>query len=130
MYVDKLDGRVTDEFFDQKSTEWRQEQAAVRQNLEQHEHANQSYLQEGVAILELANQAADLFAKQSASEKRRLLDFVLSNSTWGNGELTVEFRQPFDLIAVGTTELKQKKAAGADSGDLHQVMYTPLDSNQ
>jgi hypothetical protein len=60
------------------------------------------------------------------SEKRRLLDFVLSNSTWGNGELTVEFRQPFDLIAVGTTELKQKKAAGADSGDLHQVMYTPL----
>ena len=130
MYVDKLDGRVTDDFFDQKSTEWRQEQAAVRQNLEQHEHANQSYLQEGVAILELANQAADLFAKQSASEKRRLLDFVLSNSTWGNGELTVEFRQPFDLIAVGTTELKQKKAAGADPGDLHQVMYTPLDSNQ
>ena len=126
MYVDKLDGRVTDEFFDQKSTEWRQEQAAVRQNLEQHEHANQSYLQEGVAILELANQAADLFAKQSASEKRRLLDFVLSNSTWGNGELTVEFRQPFDMIAVGTTDLKQKKAAGADSGDLHQVMYTPL----
>ncbi len=51
MYVDKLDGRVTNEFFEQKSAEWRQEQAAVRQNLEQHEQANQSYLQEGVAIL-------------------------------------------------------------------------------
>ena len=97
MYVDKLDGRVSDDFFDQKSTEWRQEQATVRQNLEQHEQANQSDLQEGVAILELANRAAELFEKQSAGEKRRLLDFVLSNSTWGNGELTFEFRQRFDL---------------------------------
>ena len=129
MHVDKLDRRVTDEFFDQKSADWRLEQAAVRQNLEQHQNANQSYLQEGVAILELANRAAELFEKQSASEKRRLLDFVLSNSSWGNGELTVEFRQPFDLIAVGATELKQMKAAGAGSDDLHQFKYTPEDSN-
>ena len=70
MYVDKLDGRGSDEFFDQKSTEWRQEKATVRQNLEQHEQANQSYLQEGIAILELANLAAELFEKQSGSEKR------------------------------------------------------------
>ena len=74
--------------------------------------------------------AAELFEKQSGSEKRRLLDFVLSNSTWGNGELRVKFRQPFDLIALGTTELKQKKAAGVGSDDLHQFQYTSLDSNQ
>ena len=124
MYVDKLDRRVTDEFFDQKSAEWRQEQQGILHNLEQHQNANQSYLQEGVAILELANRAAELFEKQSASEKRRLLDFVLSNSSWGDGELTVEFRQPFDLIAVAAMELKQKKAAGVDSDDLHQFKYT------
>ena len=47
----------------------------------------------------------------------------------GNGELTVEFRQPFDLIAFGTAELKQKKAAGVGSDDLHQFKYTPEDSN-
>ena len=59
----------------------------------------------------------------------RLLDFVLSNSNWGNGQLTIELRQPFDLIAVGATELKQKKAAGVGSDDLHQLKYTPEDSN-
>lgn len=123
------DGRFANEFFEQKSAEWRQEQAAIRQNLEQHEQANQSYLQEGVAIIELANRAAELLEKQPASEKRRLLDFVLSNSTWGDGELIVEFRQPFDLIAVGATELKQKKAAGMGSDDLYQFKYTPEDSN-
>ena len=120
---------MSDEFFDQKSTEWRQEQAAVRRNLEQHEQANQSYLQEGIAILELANLAAELFERQLASEKCRLLDFVLSNSPWGNGERTVEFRQPFDLIALGATVLKQKKATGVSSDDLYQFKYTPEDSN-
>lgn len=44
--------------------------------------------------------------------------------------MTVRFREPFDLIALGATELKQKKAAGMDSDDLHQFKYTPLDSNQ
>ncbi len=58
-----------------------------------------------------------------------MLDFVLSNSTWGDGQLTVEFRQPFDLIALGATELKQKKAAGVGSDDLYQLKYTPEDSN-
>ena len=57
--------------------------------------------------------------------KHRLLDFVLSNSTWGDGELRVKFRQPFDLIALGATELKQKKAAGVGSDDLYQLKYTP-----
>jgi site-specific DNA recombinase len=130
MYIDKLDGRVTAEFFDRKSAEWRQEQESVERNTGKHRHANQSYLEEGVAILELANRAVELFEKQPASEKRRLLDFVVSNSTWANGELTVDFRQPFDLIAVGVTESKQMKVAGVLTDDLHPEMYTPLDSNQ
>lgn len=88
----------------------------------------QSDRKRGVATLELADRAAELFEKQPASEKRRLLNFVLSNSFWGNGQLTVEFRQPSDLIAVGATELKQKKAAGVSSDGLHQVMYTRRDS--
>ncbi len=46
--------------------------------------------------------ARRLFAKQEPQEKRRLLNFVLSNSTWKNGELSVTFRQPFDLLAQTT----------------------------
>ena len=62
--------------------------------------------------------------KQSAIEKRRLPDFVRSNSTWGNGELAIESCWPFDLIALGTIELKQKKAAGVGSDGLYQFEYS------
>ncbi|MCP4449151.1 MAG: hypothetical protein GY811_28030 [Myxococcales bacterium] len=67
-----------------------------------HESANQTYPEEGVTLLELAHRAHKLFAKQEPKEKRRLLDFVLSNSSWANGELSVTYRQPFDIIAQAT----------------------------
>jgi hypothetical protein len=39
-----------------------------------------------------------------AIEKRKLLDFVLSNSRWKDGELAVEYRKPFDLLAVAVAK--------------------------
>ena len=111
MYVDKLDGQVGATYFDQKSAEWREEQHQIQRSTDQHQTANQSYMEEGVALLELADRAAELIEKQPASEKRRLLDFVLSNCTWTNGELTPEFRQPFAMIADMSTACASEKAA-------------------
>ena len=54
---------------------------------------------EGVQLLELARNARRLFEKQEAPEKRRLLDFLVSNCSWKAGQLTAEFRQPFDSLA-------------------------------
>jgi site-specific DNA recombinase len=122
MYVDKLDGRIDTSFFDQKSTAWREEQRQILQTIEKHQNANQDYLEEGVGLLELANRAAELFERQDAREKRRLLDFVLSNSVWANGVLTPTFRQPFDIIVDGAKLSAEKKAAGAGSGDLRLIM--------
>lgn len=129
MYIDKLDGRITGDFFDQKSAEWSDEQRQILRTIEDHSQANQAYLKEGVALLELANRAADLFERQPAGEKRRLLDFVLSNAEWANGELKPVFRQPFDMIAVAATDSAKIKAAGAPSDGLHQLMYPRQDSN-
>ena len=100
MYLDKLDGRIDAAFFDRKAAEWREEQDRLLRTIEQHQTANQNYLEEGIRLLELAHRAPELFERQQPQEKRRLLDFVLSNSTWKGGELTTEFRQPFDLLYV------------------------------
>ncbi len=117
-YEDKLDGKVTADFFERKTADWRAEQGRLAKAVAQHQQANQSYLEEGVRLLELARRAADLFAAQPAGEKRRLLDFVLSNCTWAGGELAVEFRQPFDLLAVAANAVNEKKAAGGSPGGL------------
>jgi site-specific DNA recombinase len=54
---------------------------------------------DGVQLLELARNAQRPFAKQESREKRCLLNFVLSNCIWENGELVVTFREPLDLLA-------------------------------
>jgi len=99
MYVDKLDGRIDTDFFDRKAAEWRGEQQKCLELIRDHQDANQTYFDEGIRLLELAQKVGALFRKQSPSEKRRLLGFVLSNSTWKDGRLTAEYRQPFDLLA-------------------------------
>ena len=102
MYVDKLDGLVDVAFFEQMSNRWRDEQNRCLREIERLQAADQSYMDEGVHLLELAQNAQRLFAKQEPREKRRLLNFLLSNCTWEDGKVVPNFRQPFDLLAETT----------------------------
>lgn len=108
MYLDKLDGRIDTAFFDSKSAEWRAEQDRLLRDVATHQAANQTYIEEGVQLLQLAHRAHDLFERQEPAEKRRLLNFLLSNCAWKTGVLTAEYRQPFDMLALA------REAGGGD----------------
>ena len=112
MYVDKLDGRVDGAFFDRMSAQWRREQDECQRQIDRLRAADQRYLEDGIRILELARNAANLFRQQGPREKRRLLDFVLSNSTWTGGELQPVFRQPFDIIVRTATAARLAETEG------------------
>jgi site-specific DNA recombinase len=129
MYLDKLDGRVDAAFFDRKAAEWRSEQHSLVRVIEEHQGANESYLDEGVNLLELAKRAHILFKKQEPREKRRLLDFVVSNCTWKNGELLATYRQPFDLLASTARADREFVAAGTPSEGRFENWLPGQDSN-
>jgi len=100
--LDPFNHRVDAVFFDKMSAEWRAEQDRCLREIERHQEADKSYMDEGVQILELARNAQRLFERQEPRQKRRLLNFVLSNCTWDDGEVVATFRQPFDLLAETT----------------------------
>ena len=54
MYIDKLDGRIDNEFFDRKAGEFRAQQCRIMRDIEAHQAANRSYIEEGIQLLELA----------------------------------------------------------------------------
>ncbi len=130
MYIDKLDGRIDTDFFDRKAAEWRSEQQKCLELIRGHQDANQTYLNEGIRLLELAQKAGRLFRQQSAAEKRRLLGFVLSNCTWKDGQLTAAYRQPFDLLAKNVIVLETKKPAERTQTGNFDNWLPELDSNQ
>jgi hypothetical protein len=79
------------------SETWQQEQEKLTREITRHQAADRSCLEEGARLIDLAHASRGLFFNQQPHEQRRLLNFVLSNSTWKNGKLTVTYRQPFDL---------------------------------
>jgi site-specific DNA recombinase len=112
MYSDKLDGRIDNAFFDDKSAESRTEQNRIAQDIDSHRTANQNHIEDGVRLLTLAQRAHKLFEMQAAGEKRKLLQFVLSNCSWKAGELTVQYRKPFDLLALAASANQQVGSGG------------------
>jgi site-specific DNA recombinase len=122
MYLDKLDGRVDSTFFDKMSAQWREEQNRCLREIERYEAAEQSYMDDGVQILELAQNAQKLFEQQQSREKRRLLNFVLSNCSWEDGEVVATFRQPFDLLAQ-TTAIATLAATSSGSNSAESEIW-------
>ena len=110
--------------------EWRGEQERVLRTIDEHQRANKTYFDEGVRLLDLARQAHRLFRKQVAREKRRLLDFVLSNCVWMNGELQVNYRQPFEMLAETARLHRALSTVGASHERLSENWLPGLGSNQ
>ena len=98
-------------------------------DIDQHEEAEQSYMDEGVRILELARNAHALFERQTAREKRRLLNFVLSNYSWEDGEVVPTFRQPFDLLAESTAIAASSRVGNGGNSSKNEIWLGNQDSN-
>jgi site-specific DNA recombinase len=129
MYADKLDGLIDAAFFQKMSNQWREQQDRCRRDIERHRNADRSYLSEGVALLGLANNAQRLFAQQEPREKRRLLNFLLSNCTWNDGVLTATFRQPFDMLVETITAVRRETASESGFGGETEIWLPEQDSN-
>lgn len=116
MYVDKLDGRIDEGFYKRMRAQWRDEQERRERDIERHRAADDSYMDQGIQILNLAQNAHRLFAAQPAKEKRSLLNFLPSNCAWQQGTLTAEFKEPFDMLAETALAAARVEAAeGTDS---------------
>lgn len=79
IYIDKLDGKISEDFFDRMRTPWRDEQHRCAREIECHQLADDSYMDEGIELLKLAKNAHRLFALPPPGEKSRMLNFLVSN---------------------------------------------------
>ena len=100
-YEDRLDGIIDKRYWAEVSTKWRAEQDEVRAQINKFEQADRNYVDQGTKILELAQHAYSLYVGRELSEKRKLLNCVLSNCTLNGLTLYPTYKKPFDLIAEG-----------------------------
>ena len=97
-YLDKLDGKITEDFWNRKSVEWTSEEQQVLLALQGLEQPKPQRMLDAVRTLELANKAYFLYVKQEPAEKAKLLKMVLSNCAVDAASVYPTYRKPFDLI--------------------------------
>lgn len=71
VYLDKLDGKVSERFWLEKTREWEAERDRVLDMIRAHDGASDRYHGDGVRLLELASRAYELYARQSAEQKNK-----------------------------------------------------------
>jgi site-specific DNA recombinase len=97
-YLDKLDGKISEEFWVQKNAEWQEEASGIALALRALSTANPDRLLTANRILELANKAYSMYLCQNVAEQGKLLRMVLSNCATDGVSLYPAYRKPFDLI--------------------------------
>ena len=98
-YIDKLDGKISEEFWQQKMADWRREEQQVKLALDGLTNAEtEDRALSAERTLELANKAYLLYVSQDSFEKAKLLRMLLSNCSVDAVSAIPTYRYPFDLI--------------------------------
>ncbi len=101
MYEDKLDGRISTEFYDQRVESFGQEREILTESLRKLNSDNTEYYKVGVAIHELALRAGKIYQSDKATteERRLLLAYAFSNISVLQGTIKPEYTKAFGFLA-------------------------------
>ena len=105
-YVEKLDGKITEDFYVSLTEKWQEELEQIKIAITKHENADSNYLAQGNHILELCNKAYDLYLRQTPMENAKLLRYLLSNCTLNDVTVCPTYRSPFNLMVKGASCIK------------------------
>ena len=98
MYEDKLDGSITESYYDKKREEFRAKQKEISNRISKLGIADEEYYLTSAYLLQLASRAYDLFMSSEVEEKRQLLKLVLQNLKLEGKKLDFELKKPFDQV--------------------------------
>ena len=98
LYDDRLEGRITGAFYDQKAAQIESQQSDLRRSIAELENATLPPLTTAVELARLTSHACTAFRDQEEPEQRKLLAMVLKNSSWKDGQLQANLFEPFELV--------------------------------
>lgn len=99
IYIDKLDGRITDSEYDKYYETFRNKLAEIKAREAMLQEADDNYYITAQYLVELANKAYDLFKSSEVEERRQLIKLTLSNLTLEGKNVRYDLLKPFDTIA-------------------------------
>lgn len=98
LLVGYCDGTISTQQYNEKSIEWNKTLEDINIKLDALRVANQKYYDEGVKIIETLKSAYWLYKQQPNSEKRKMLNYLLSNCTLKGEKVSYDYNLPFSYF--------------------------------
>jgi len=98
IYMDHLDGRITDEEYDRYYQLFRSQIADIDGRIAMLQDAEDNYYITAKYVLELSNRAYDLFKNSEVEQKRQLMKLVLLNMVLDGKKVRFQVQKPFNTI--------------------------------
>jgi len=127
--MDKLDGRITQEFFDKQSATLRSEQDGLQRKIQDVQKATPAPVDQAVDMLRLTSRASELFLQQPAAEQLRLLQVVVEKAAWQDGALRTSLFEPFEILRHSNQESYRKEKENGGSGRDLEIWLPGMNSN-
>ena len=116
MYLDRLDGRITAEFFDAKSKQWRERQKEVEMRMRQLETTALRTATEAVEIMRSLSDACSTFADQASQKQRALASALAQRATWKAGKFEMTLKEPYQILAHSNSVSQSREREKPGSG--------------
>jgi len=94
LYDDKLDGKISEEFYERKFKQYSKEKEEIESAIKRHERANLKYYELGLNLYELSQRAKEIYLKASLEEKRQLIIAAGAGLEPARGETPHRFSRP------------------------------------
>lgn len=123
IYIDKIDEKISEEFWLEKHNQWQKEKEILSSKLNSLNTADKNYFINANLILELAKNAHRLYLRQSSEEKRALIKLVCSNFSYKDKELDITLHSPFqEIVESKRLQIHLKPLSINDSGSSNDVI--------
>ena len=100
IYDDKIDGKITEEFYQKKFKQYTKEKDEVNETLKKHSNANTKYYELAMNIYELSQRAKEIYLKAKLTEqKRQLIKLVFAKLVVEGSKLTFTYTKAFELLS-------------------------------
>lgn len=101
LYDDKIDGKISTEFYQKKFEQYQKEQQDIQNSIDSHLNANLKYYEMGITVIEVVKHAKAIYERMGPNkleDKRMMLALIFENLKIENGEFMPTYRKPYQMI--------------------------------
>lgn len=117
LYDDKVDEKITTQFYDKKNKQYSQEQKNIADGLKQLANESLKYYEMGINVYQLSQNARQLYEQADFEKKRRLLKLVFDELLLDKDRVIHKYSHSFQVLSQAAMQSNRSKMRKSKKSD-------------